>query len=82
MVSQFLLPPFVLDDKRKKYESCQLCEKGFTMFSREHQCKRCKRAVCENCSTSKAIIIGYDNKDPHRVCGICKQEIHFISRLL
>jgi len=40
--------------KRGVIDSCQLCQKRFSALRLEHQCKRCARAVCSDCSKAKA----------------------------
>ena len=59
---------------RGKAKNCTLCLKEFTMLTREHQCKRCKRPVCENCSPHKAVVSKYDDNKVHRHCNFCKIE--------
>lgn len=43
-----------ISEIRGKMTACDICNKDFSILVKEHQCKRCKRAVCYNCSTSKA----------------------------
>ncbi|CAD8170250.1 unnamed protein product [Paramecium octaurelia] len=71
-----------IQDIRGKKKSCEICQKDFSVLQKEHQCKRCKRAVCYSCSQNKEIIykIGLyksassiDQK-PHRQCDLCHEE--------
>lgn len=39
-----------ISDTRGKKRECDICGNSFTLLIKEHQCKRCKRAVCYNCS--------------------------------
>ncbi|CAD8188905.1 unnamed protein product [Paramecium pentaurelia] len=71
-----------IQDIRGKKKACEICQKDFSVLQKEHQCKRCKRAVCYSCSQNKEIIykIGLyksassvDQK-PHRQCDLCHEE--------
>ncbi|CAK79075.1 unnamed protein product (macronuclear) [Paramecium tetraurelia] len=71
-----------IQDIRGKKKACEICQKDFSVLQKEHQCKRCKRAVCYSCSQNKEIIykIGLyksaSNVDqkPHRQCDLCHEE--------
>ncbi|CAK63184.1 unnamed protein product (macronuclear) [Paramecium tetraurelia] len=59
---------------RPKQQRCEICQRNFSLLLQQHQCKRCKRAVCFDCGKFKAIIVDYDLKTQHRCCIICKEE--------
>ena len=35
---------------------CEICKKKFTLFNREHICKRCYRNICAECCEGKKIV--------------------------
>ena len=37
--------------------ACEICKKEFGLVRRPHKCKRCKRTVCADCATGKAVVI-------------------------
>lgn len=45
-----------IKDERGKAKKCEICKKEFSLLVKEHQCKRCKRAVCTSCAHFKAPI--------------------------
>jgi len=53
-------------------KKCQICGNGFSIFKKEHQCKRCFRAVCADCGEAKVNVFkqGFARR-PHRTCKIC-----------
>ncbi|CAD8053754.1 unnamed protein product [Paramecium sonneborni] len=70
---------------RGKAKNCQICNQSFSALSvKEHQCKRCKRAVCEKCSPHKAftIIDGVPSKATHRQCSYCKEESEQLRKFI
>ncbi|CAD8078309.1 unnamed protein product [Paramecium sonneborni] len=73
-----------IKDDRGKLKNCQLCGVKFTMSVKEHQCKRCKRAVCDKCAPNKAIVQKADgvSKKAHRLCNFCKDESDSLKRFL
>ncbi|CAD8074736.1 unnamed protein product [Paramecium sonneborni] len=72
-----------ISSQRQQFKSCLICFKDFSVMSKEHQCKRCKRAVCDKCAQNKMIILGYSkSKDPHRVCNICKSESDMLKQFV
>ncbi|CAD8153225.1 unnamed protein product [Paramecium pentaurelia] len=72
-----------ISSQRQQYKSCLICFKDFSVMTKEHQCKRCKRAVCDKCAQNKMIILGYSkSKDPHRVCNICKSESDILKQFV
>lgn len=65
-----------ISDMRGKNKACEICGKDFSILTKEHQCKRCKRSVCFSCSQSKQPVFRlkkFSNK-PHRICSRCKVE--------
>ncbi|CAD8053750.1 unnamed protein product [Paramecium sonneborni] len=79
---QSLFKRVMISAERGKYKACQICQKK---FGTEHQCKRCKRAVCEKCSNFKGRIFtdsGQEDKTLHRQCKICKEESDSIKRFV
>ncbi|CAD8159446.1 unnamed protein product [Paramecium pentaurelia] len=73
-----------IKDDRGKLKNCQLCGAKFTMSVKEHQCKRCKRAVCDKCAPNKAQVQKADglSKKSHRLCNFCKDESDSLKRFL
>ncbi|CAD8163971.1 unnamed protein product [Paramecium octaurelia] len=73
-----------IKDDRGKLKNCQLCGAKFTMSVKEHQCKRCKRAVCDKCAPNKAQVQKADglSKKAHRLCNFCKDESDSLKRFL
>jgi len=69
--------PSINRDIEKK---CQICNKEFSVFKREHQCKRCFRAVCSECGEHKIMVFkaGF-TKRPHRGCKFCFEEIRDLA---
>jgi hypothetical protein len=66
---------FELPATRGKRNACEVCSKEFKLFVREHQCKRCGRAVCEECGSYKTLIYGLNfERKPHRMCKLCQPE--------
>ncbi|KAM3136748.1 hypothetical protein pb186bvf_011193 [Paramecium bursaria] len=68
-----------ITDVRGKKKSCEICKKDFSVLVKEHQCKRCKRAVCYACAQNRGLVykinLKKNNQDePHRQCSICHQE--------
>lgn len=60
-------------------ECCSICKTKFSFMKREHQCKRCFRAVCDSCSNSKIPVYKLNfEKKVLRVCKICKGESDMI----
>ena len=53
-----------------KSENCQLCAVKFTFLCREHNCKKCGKAVCDTCSHNKRRLSKID-KEKFRVCDEC-----------
>lgn len=52
-----------------------ICAKQFKIGRKEHQCKRCYRAVCSDCGKDKTMVFmqGF-LQEPHRNCKLCVQE--------
>ena len=63
-----LFKGIVIPADRGKAKHCSICNNGFGVLNTEHQCKRCKRPVCDKCSPNKAIALKYDKgtQKPHR----------------
>ncbi|CAD8194634.1 unnamed protein product [Paramecium pentaurelia] len=59
---------------RPKQQRCEICQRNFSLLLKQHQCKRCNRAVCCDCGRFKVIVVDYDLKTQHRCCIICKDE--------
>lgn len=53
-----------------KADNCLLCAAKFGIFSLQHNCKKCGKAVCDTCSKSKRRLSKID-KDKFRVCDEC-----------
>jgi hypothetical protein len=59
---------------RQDITECQLCSRGFGMFSRKHHCRACGKCVCEKCSREKVRINRIDSKSLLKVCNDCARE--------
>lgn len=72
---------FPLD--RGNSKSCESCSKAFSLFLREHQCKRCYKAVCSDCGNFQMVVfkLGYLRRQ-HRVCRECKDASEYITRFI
>ncbi|CAD8043338.1 unnamed protein product [Paramecium primaurelia] len=80
--NQSLFKRVLISGERGKYKACQICQKK---FGTEHQCKRCKRAVCEKCSNFKGRVFtesGQEEKALHRQCKVCKEESDSIKKFV
>ncbi len=49
----FAIPKFQPDIRKT---NCYFCTQKFGLSRREHQCKRCLRAVCDECSPAKGTV--------------------------
>ncbi|KAM3130555.1 hypothetical protein pb186bvf_017364 [Paramecium bursaria] len=67
---------------RQKVGQCELCQKSFGMLQVQHQCKRCKRAICHDCGNQKSKIVNFDLKTVHRICKVCAEEQKQLQDLL
>ena len=47
---------------------CEICLNPYSLFSREHHCRRCYRSVCSRCTTSGG---NSSSPNPSRNCGWC-----------
>jgi len=59
---------------RQDITECQLCARGFGIFSRRHHCRACGKCVCEKCSREKVRINRIDSKSLLKVCTECARE--------
>ena len=55
-------------------EECKLCHKQFGAFTREHHCRRCGAAVCQQCSPSRLRLPHLGINERVRVCRGCALE--------
>jgi len=53
--------------------SCNNCNKEFSLTNRKHHCRNCGNIFCNDCSTKQAIMDGY--KKAQRVCDACFTEL-------
>lgn len=62
--------------QRKLIKACQICNQVFSFKLKEHQCKRCLRAVCRPHGDAKDYIYTGNTKSKkmHRVCINCQEE--------
>ena len=70
--------------QRGTQKYCEICSVQFSVINREHQCKRCLRAVCSDCGKSKNLIFSSNApvKEVHRACKICKSQSMYIGTLI
>ncbi|CAD8185631.1 unnamed protein product [Paramecium pentaurelia] len=83
-LTQAHIKTVLISEGRGKFKRCQLCQKEFGLLKPEHQCKRCRRAVCKQCSEHKIIYITETgpSKRPRRICNSCKDESDWIKRFI
>ncbi|CAD8061741.1 unnamed protein product [Paramecium sonneborni] len=82
--TQILIKSVILNEARGKFKKCQICQKEFGLFHKEHQCKRCRRAVCQNCANHHGPVLteqGF-SKQTHRICNTCKDESESIKKFI
>ncbi|KAF0688237.1 Aste57867_20107 [Aphanomyces stellatus] len=48
---------------------CACCAFEFTFYRRKHHCRECGKIVCGDCSMSRAVVEGFDDKQ--RFCDTC-----------
>ncbi|CAD8135017.1 unnamed protein product [Paramecium pentaurelia] len=82
--TQVLIKGVILSEARGKFKKCQICQKEFGIFHKEHQCKRCRRAVCQNCANHHGPVLGDAgySKQSHRICNTCKEESESIKKFI
>ncbi|CAD8044443.1 unnamed protein product [Paramecium primaurelia] len=82
--TQTLIKTVIISEARGKFKKCQICQKEFGIFHKEHQCKRCRRAVCQNCATHHGPVLGDAgfSKQTHRICNTCKEESESIKKFI
>jgi hypothetical protein len=51
-------------------DKCSICNNQYSLFDREHHCRKCRRSVCNKCSNYKGYI-GYETKKLQRICLCC-----------
>ena len=58
--------------EKLRSESCMLCSETFNLIRlvAKHNCRRCGKMVCENCSRQNRQLSKLDKKK-HRVCDEC-----------
>lgn len=70
----------------KDAKKCQICEIGFSktrvLGKVEHHCKRCGKAICDDCSSAKRVLCRQDSVK-YRVCDICDTDMdnHRLKKL-
>ena len=65
---------FEPNSERGLIKACEICTHEFGILNREHQCKRCFRAVCSDCGTTKRDVYKPKMaKRPHRLCKCCSK---------
>ncbi|KAF0731792.1 hypothetical protein Ae201684_011093 [Aphanomyces euteiches] len=52
--------------------SCECCDKAFNVYRRKHHCRECGTIVCGDCSMSRVVVEGFDDKQ--RFCDTCVSE--------
>lgn len=58
-------------------ESCFICERPFSIFSRRHHCRKCGTVVCKTCSNQKCSLPELAYTELVRVCNNCYEGIRF-----
>ena len=53
-----------------KADACMLCPQKFAIFSPQHNCKKCGKSICGDCSKNKRRLSKMD-KSKFRVCDEC-----------
>ncbi|CAD8107249.1 unnamed protein product [Paramecium sonneborni] len=74
----------LISEARGRFKRCQLCQREFGLLRPEHQCKRCRRAVCNQCSEHKVVYLTETgpSKRARRNCNSCKEESEWIKRFI
>jgi hypothetical protein len=66
--------------QRKVENKCMLCSLELNLWRREHQCKRCFRAVCDKCSDDKLPVYKEGLvRRLHRGCKLCVAEVREVD---
>ena len=61
--------------QRDTEKKCTICAKQFKISRKEHQCKKCYRAVCSDCGKERTLVFKQGFlQEPHRNCKLCVQE--------
>ena len=66
-----------MDSDYKDKKHCEICSKEFGLTNIRHKCKRCGLIICSDDTKGQAVIIGYVDNSPHKVCKLCSTEIEF-----
>ncbi|CAI2367570.1 unnamed protein product [Moneuplotes crassus] len=64
---------FDVKSVKKNYhdsETCQLCDKKFTLFIKKKNCNRCSRCICSDCGDNRRVL-SLSDKKKYRVCDRC-----------
>ena len=56
--------------------TCMVCGSEFGLFNRKHNCRKCGKLVCGDCSKKKTILEGWYKNKPVRVCSRCYYLVH------
>ncbi|TMW59031.1 hypothetical protein Poli38472_007176 [Pythium oligandrum] len=75
----------LLKGRYADHPNCDVCNVGFDVTKRRHQCRRCGIYVCSSCSPLRLLIPqgmeisgakGYSPSEPQRVCLQCAPQLH------
>ena len=69
---------------RSTKSNCEICQNKFQMLvNQQHQCKRCWRAICINCSPNRIKVFQTDGTSAiHKICKICQKDEEMINALI
>lgn len=56
-------------------ETCYQCLTQFTVFNRQHHCRRCRNIFCSACSTRTSKVLLFSIREEVRVCDRCGGEL-------
>ena len=60
-------------------DRCEHCNAAITLFRREHHCRVCVRALCNDCSALRKVVVEVDPCRPVRVCDCCSEALDLCS---
>jgi hypothetical protein len=83
-IMQSLFAPSEPAVQRGVEKHCQVCNAKFSVITREHQCKRCLKAVCSDCGKHHLDIFNptAPAQESHRACRSCKEASDYIASLV
>ncbi|KAK8815479.1 hypothetical protein WA158_003691 [Blastocystis sp. Blastoise] len=56
-------------------KKCEICQKRFHLFNRQHHCRRCGLCICKSCSNHSECLPCMNLFTPQRICRQCMSKI-------